>query len=235
MLCDANQNGQIDAADTPVAGVKVVVENSSHDFSVTIKTGPAGDFLVALPDTPDTYLCHLQKQDATILYPASGTHIIQLTDTAQEGQADFLLDDCGPQPGPAGECPKLTGGGWIVGTPSGSKASFGVQAGIRRGAFWGGLNYIDHGTGMHVKSRTVTSVEFDPNDADCLLITYDVTIDGEPGEAAVRACDKGEPGRDDIFEITLSNGYTAHGTLGGDGSGGGNIQLHKCPPGWLSQ
>jgi hypothetical protein len=48
----------------------------------------------------------------------------------------------------------------------------------------------------------------------------------------VRLVDNGEPGRDDIFEITLSNGYHAAGDLGGAGSGGGNIQLHKCPTGW---
>lgn len=33
--------------------------------------------------------------------------------------------------------------------------------------------------------------------------------------------DNGEPGRSDTFEIILSTGYTAAGTLAG-----GNIQLH---------
>jgi hypothetical protein len=232
VLCDANQNGQIDAADTSEAGVRVVIENSDNSFVKVVRTGKDGTFETAVPDTADTYVCYLERPKDTVLLPPSGMHDVQLTDAAQEAHVEFLLE-CAPQPGPPqGECPKLTGGGWIIDTPSGAKASFGVQAGIRRGEFWGGLNYIDHGTGMHVKSRTVTSVEFDPTDSDCLLITYDVTIDGEPGEADVRACDKGEPGRDDIFEITLSNGYTAGGTLGGDGPGGGNIQLHKCPPGW---
>jgi hypothetical protein len=228
--CDANQNGQIDAADTPEAGVRVVIENSDNSFVQVVRTGKDGTFETAVPDTADTYVCYLERHKETILLPPSGMHVIELTDAVQNAHVEFLLECV--QPGqPMGECPKLTGGGWIVG-PSGAKANFGVQAGIRRGEMWGGLNYIDHGTGMHVKSRTVTSVEFDPTDSDCLLITYDVTIDGEPGEAAVRACDKGEPGRDDIFEIVLSNGYTAGGTLGGDGPGGGNIQLHKCPPGW---
>src|SRR5439155_14790202 len=61
-----------------------------------------------------------------------------------------------PGPPPAGQCDKLTGGGFIVGTPSGDHGSFGVSGGIRRGEFWGHLNYIDHGSGMHVRSTAVT-------------------------------------------------------------------------------
>jgi hypothetical protein len=85
---------------------------------------------------------------------------------------------------------------------------------------------------MHVRSTDVTGYMVDPSDADCRIITYDVLINDTPGTATVRACDKGEPGRDDIFEITLSDGYHAAGDLGGARPGGGNIQLHKCPPGW---
>ncbi|MEW6304812.1 MAG: choice-of-anchor P family protein [Verrucomicrobiota bacterium] len=139
---------------------------------------------------------------------------------------------CEGFPPPPTDCGKLTGGGWIVGTPSGAKGNFGVSGGIRRGAFWGHLNYLDHGTGMHVRSTSVTGFSVDPMDADCRIITYNVLIDDASGTARVRACDKGEPGRNDIFEITLSNGYSAGGDLGGNDPGGGNIQLHKCPPGW---
>ena len=135
----------------------------------------------------------------------------------------------GTSPPPPSSCGDfLTGGGWITGTPSGAKANFGVAGGIKDGAFWGHLNYIDHGNGMHVKATDVTGYAADPNDADCRIIDYDVTIDGQPGTARVRACDKGEPGRNDIFEIQLSNGYFAGGDLGGSQPGGGNIQLHKC-------
>jgi len=122
----------------------------------------------------------------------------------------------------------VTGGGWITGTPSGAKANFGVGGGFEDGAFWGHLNYIDHGNGMHVKATAVTGYAVDPNDADCRIIDYDVTIDGDTGTARVRVCDKGEPGRDDIFQIQLSDGYFAGGDLGGSHPGGGNIQLHKC-------
>lgn len=147
--------------------------------------------------------------------------------------AGITCEGAPPPPPGEEECGKLTGGGWITGTPSGEKGTFGVSGGIRRGEFWGHLNYIDHDTGMHVRSTAVTGFAVDPIEPDhCRIITYDVVIDGSPGTARVRVCDEGEPGRDDIFEITLSNGYTAGGDLGGARPGGGNIQLHKCPPGW---
>ena len=136
-----------------------------------------------------------------------------------------------PPTNPPGErgCDKLTGGGFIY-TTEGAKGTFGVSGGIRRGQFWGHLNYIDHGTGMHVHSTGVTG--YAVIDATTRKIDYNVDVDGSAGTCTVIASDKGEPGRNDIFDITLSNGYHVGGDLGGSGSGGGNIQLHKCPPGW---
>jgi len=108
------------------------------------------------------------------------------------------------------------------------KVNFGVDGGIKNGSFWGHLNYIDHGNGMHVKATAVTGYSADPSDPNCRIIDYDVTIDDQPGTARVRACDNGEPGRNDVFQIQLSNGYFAGGDLGGSQPGGGNIQLHHC-------
>ena len=141
--------------------------------------------------------------------------------------ADITCKSVTPPP-PTSQCDDfVTGGGWIVG-PSGEKANFGVAGGIRKGALWGHLNYIDHGTGLHVKAQAVT--DYEVIDAVTRQISYDVTIDGVAGTAVVRVSDNGEPGRNDTFEITLSNGYTAGGDLGGSQPGGGNIQLHlgKC-------
>jgi hypothetical protein len=145
--------------------------------------------------------------------------------------AGITAGNAPPPPRDDHDCGKLTGGGWIVG-PSGAKATFGVSGGIRRGEFWGHLTYIDHGTGLSVKSTRVTNYIPNPSVPDCRTISYDVEINGLPGTAVVDAWDKGEPGRDDFFAIRLSTGYRASGTLGGDGPGGGNLQLHKCPPGW---
>src|ERR1700722_7621071 len=85
-------------------------------------------------------------------------------------------------PPPPSECGKLTGGGWII-APDGAKGTFAVSGGIRFGQFWGHLNYIDHGTGMHVTSHDVTSYTVDPKDSSCRDITYDVSIGGVPGTA----------------------------------------------------
>jgi len=138
----------------------------------------------------------------------------------------------GGNPPPAADCGKVMGGGWIVGTPSGAKGTFGVSGGVRQGAYWGHLTYIDHGTGMKVESTAVTGFQTDPSNANGRIISYAVNINGVAGTAQVRVVDNGEPGRNDIFDITLSTGYHAAGDLGGAGPGGGNIQLHKCPPGW---
>ena len=126
----------------------------------------------------------------------------------------------------------LTGGGWIL-RDSGAKANFGVGGGVKNGNWWGHLNYIDHGTGLHVRSVSVTAYEYiDDKTRDiCGLADTD-----QYGEVAyhVRATDNGEPGRDDIFIVRLGRDgtvvYTTEGdsdhTLGGSGQGGGNIQLH---------
>ncbi|HKR55785.1 MAG TPA: choice-of-anchor P family protein [Gemmatimonadales bacterium] len=115
----------------------------------------------------------------------------------------------------------LTGGGFITGTPSGDKGNFGVAGGIKNGALWGHLNYIDHGTGMHVKHTSITAYE--ATSANERRISGTCRINGVDGFGfSVFAADNGEPGSSDTFNIFLSNGYSAGGYLIG-----GNIQLHR--------
>ncbi len=116
---------------------------------------------------------------------------------------------------------RFTGGGIISLTPSGGKGTFGAHGGIHNGEFWGGLNYVDHNTGLHVQGTQVTAyVVLDEN---CRRTTYTGTANGQAATIVVDICDNGEPGRNDLFRIQVSNGYTAGGNL----SNGGNIQLHK--------
>jgi hypothetical protein len=140
-----------------------------------------------------------------------------------------------PPPEEEHSCGKVTGGGWIL-TEAGAKGTFGMSGGIRRGEFWGHLTYVDHNNQMKVESSEVTGFEIDPKNPNAATITYAVTITGlaggVPGTATLRVVDNGEPGRDDIFDLTLSTGYHASGALGTAKGGGGNIQMHKCPPGW---
>lgn len=137
----------------------------------------------------------------------------------------------GTPPPSTEDCGKVTGGGWIVAT-AGEKGTFGMSGGIRRGELWGHLSYNDHGASLKVQSTAVTGFTTDASDPNAKTITYAVTINGAPGTATLRVVDKGEPGRNDVFDLRLSTGYRASGDLGGGRPGGGNIQVHKCPPGW---
>ncbi len=128
-----------------------------------------------------------------------------------------------PLPPPPASCPDfVTGGGWIV-APSGARGNFAVAGGLKNGALWGHLGYIDHGGGPKVKGTGVTG--YVVIDDTRRRISGTAEIDDKPGftyEAEVE--DAGEPGRSDRFTLKLSNEYTASGNLGG-----GNIQLHTCP------
>src|SRR5437867_4669490 len=130
-------------------------------------------------------------------------------------------------------CDFITGGGFVF-RDDGARANFGAHGGCTNGDFWGHVNYVDHGgfqgaTPYHVDSIEITGYLIDPafpNARD--ICGFARTNAGETVRFRVRLEDNGEPGRDDRFGIRLSNGYlvTAR-SLGGDGSGGGNVQLHK--------
>jgi len=127
-----------------------------------------------------------------------------------------------PPPPPSPSCRDfVTGGGWITGTPSGARANFAVAGGLKNGALWGHLNYIDHGANLKVKGTGVTAYEETGPTSRRIMGTAE--INGQPGTYTVNVADNGEPGRDDTFDLSLSNGYSARGQLAG-----GNIQLHGC-------
>ncbi|PYS95466.1 MAG: hypothetical protein DMF50_08590 [Acidobacteria bacterium] len=141
----------------------------------------------------------------------------------------FVIVIAATSAGPASAHPApadfVTGGGWIL-THTGAMANFGVGGGAKNGAWWGHLNYIDHGLDYHVKATEITLYCFvDERTRD--IYGHAVTNRGENVDFQVRVTDNGEPGRDDVFGIKLSNGYFEMGDLGGPGPGGGNIQLHK--------
>jgi hypothetical protein len=150
-------------------------------------------------------------------------------------------------PADAWVCDFLTGGGFII-RDSGAKANFGVGGGCKHGSpTWGHLQYIDHGTGLNVHWRSITGYfevetrgdERDPKRMGTRFICGTARTN-QLGDVdfIVRATDNGEPGRDDEFIIRLSQSgvivytteFDSNHTLGGDGPGGGNIQLHKPNP-----
>ena len=141
-----------------------------------------------------------------------------------DGVADVIISSahaditCGGPVCPGGDF--VTGGGWITGTPSGERGTFGVAGGIKNGGLWGHLTYIDHGTNMKVKGTGVTA--YTVTGPTTRHIEGTAEIDGRSGSYQVDVSDNGEPGRNDMFSIMLSNGYSASGLLIG-----GNIQLHQ--------
>jgi hypothetical protein len=118
---------------------------------------------------------------------------------------------------------KVTGGGQIA---ISSKASFGFNVMYQEG--WdvpkGELQYVDYATKMIVHSHNMTSLVVSP---DKTKATFEgiCTINGVDGFTyRVYVEDNGEPGKNDVFKITLSTGYSAGGTILN-----GNIQIHKKP------
>jgi hypothetical protein len=114
----------------------------------------------------------------------------------------------------------ITGGGWIKGASHKDKFTFGVSGGIKNAKFWGQLSFNDH-NGVSVKSTSVTS--YLVVDATTRQIEGTAKVNGRGSFTyKVIVSDKGENGRNDSFELELSNGYQVSGILKG-----GNIQLHK--------
>jgi hypothetical protein len=114
----------------------------------------------------------------------------------------------------------VTGGGWIT-TSSGAKGNFSVDGGATNGVYWGHLNYKDQGTGMQAKATSITAYQVGAT-PNARHIEGTAQISGVDGYTfAVDVTDNGEPGTNDTFSISLSNGYQAGGSLSG-----GNIQLH---------
>ena len=113
---------------------------------------------------------------------------------------------------------KITGGGTV--NVTNGKGSFAIVALTKStGQPQGNLTYQDHVLGMMVKSTQVTSVVVSGTHAQ---VYGKATINGAGSyDFLVDLNDAGEPGTADTFQIQLSNGYTAGGTLTA-----GNVQVH---------
>src|SRR5207244_5116657 len=122
---------------------------------------------------------------------------------------------CATQPGTSG-CDNnkdfVTGGGWIT-KNDGARENFAVAGGP---GGWGHLQYIDHGTGLKVKGTGVTAYDVTGPTSRHIKGTAEINDQSgtHSGTYDVDVADNGEPGRNDVFMITLSpSGYTAGSTL----------------------
>jgi hypothetical protein len=178
---------------------------------------------IVLPDGAGQIIINEQNSARTGDITVNALHV---TVNTPAGKTDVVLssahaDITCPPPGQL-SCTGgdfVTGGGWMTGQ-SGSRANFAVAGGIKQAAFWGHLQFIDHGNGTSAKGTGVTSYGYTGPTSRHIEGTAD--INGVSGTYKVDVADNGEPGTGaDTITIWLSTGYTASGTLRG-----GNIQLH---------
>jgi len=140
--------------------------------------------------------------------------------TVASAHADII---CGGVPTCTGTDDFVTGGGWIM-TSSQSRANFAVAGGIKNGAFWGHLLYIDHGAnGPMVKGTGVT--KYSVTDATTRYVEGTAEVNHETGYLYIAdVVDNGNPGAGvDSFQLSVPNRYSVPKTL----LSGGNIQIHK--------
>jgi len=153
-----------------------------------------------------------------VVIPAVG--LVPATDlTISSAHADIT---CGGAPNCTGT-DFVTGGGWII-TSSQSRANFAVAGGIKDGAYWGHLLYIDHGAnGPMVKGTGVGMYEVTGSTSRHIEGTAEVNHQTGYSYLADVA-DNGEPGAGvDWFELNVPNIYSVGPTY----LSGGNIKLHK--------
>jgi hypothetical protein len=119
----------------------------------------------------------------------------------------------------------ITQGGWII-AANGDRASVGGNARVREdGSVDGHENYQDHGPAQprHVQSIELTAVTCS-EDLTAAAIFGRATVDGA-GDFVFRidVTDMGEPGSNDTYGITMSDGYAS----GQQRLQGGDVQIHK--------
>lgn len=151
-------------------------------------------------------------------YSAEGAYRVTLTVTDNDGETDtaeqLVEVTAPPQPGKQ----QVSGGGYIP--KGGDKAHFAFNVKKKsNGSPSGHLKYDDKAGKVKVDSKGITSLTITGNRA---TFSGPCTVNKASGFTfTVDVIDNGEPGSNDFFRITLSNGYEASGTLAG-----GNIKIH---------
>jgi hypothetical protein len=131
-------------------------------------------------------------------------------------------------------CDFTTGGGFVFKDPwpNAPMVNFGIVGGCKNEGFFGHVNVVDHGTGLHINGDV--TAYFDPFPGGPSGYRDLCGTDKDTGVIfRVRTKDNGEPGGLDRFGIKTTGGYLVTvRELGppGETGGGGNIQLHKPNP-----
>ncbi len=112
-------------------------------------------------------------------------------------------------PGTIVAATQVSGRGSIIG--QGATATFNVQANDVGGVTSGSVTFTDAAAGVSMKKAKVRTLTFNGNSAT--LGGTGRLGDGSKVTYSVTATDNSSSGSPDSFSITLSNGYSAGGTL----------------------
>jgi hypothetical protein len=215
--------GATEVADVTFGGQPIAVDPFAPNQTFVIPNPIGGPPVATLIINEQKMVSGGGTQDITV----NAVHLTLATgDEVILSSAHSDVKGC-PGPSPAPACVDfMTGGGWIkVGD---GRGNFGMNAGFKPNSSTPEIhfNYIDHNSGMHMKATSISVYE-EGDTATSRHMEGNAEIDGVAGFTySIDVADNGEPGRNtDTLQISLSNGYSAGGTLAG-----GNLQLHKpCP------
>jgi hypothetical protein len=176
VLCDVNENGQIDlGVDTPFDDVRVVLYNDDGDFIDDNTTRPDGSFWFSMPEpAEDVYHEMLDlstlPDDVQFIVPNDNLYIFEITETVRDNYFIWLVDSeiCHPGDDGDGMC-WMTGGGVKF---SDITDSYVAEKGPRHnmggnvypgcnsdsGADGGHWNHVAHPLKLHFKGNPITDV-----------------------------------------------------------------------------
>lgn len=124
---------------------------------------------------------------------------------------------------------KVTGGKWlevITGDDPSQRANAGFVFMVRHGQPEGNLQFQDRSAGLNLHTKTIDVLVVSGNEAWVWGRWHDGT---QQQRFRLHLVDNGEPGGDDVFELSVTPDYTAGF---GHTIDGGNIQVHQAggPP-----
>jgi SdrD B-like domain len=235
---DANDNGIQDNGEKGIPDVLVTVCNSTGTC-LPYYTDLNGSLLLGFQEGATLFVQIPAGSQASPLNVAgnvgisngAGSSVAPLNPNSV--YTNFGLYTPPPSAAVPAPCDFITSGGFVL-TPTGKEADFAAQGGCKHDAFWGGLNYVDHGTGYHVNSISITGYLTPSPGSNVRDVCGTAATNGPEGQPVlfrVRLIDNGEPGVADQFGIALSTGYVVSTrTLNNGMGGGGNVQLHDPNP-----
>ncbi len=111
VVCDVNENGQIDAFDSPIEDATVIAQGIANPGPFSAQTDLIGSYEMCLhcqgSYTPDIFDVSIDPGTlgvlAEVILPAGGVHSVDLTVDVRADGVDFLVDDPACRPAVGGE------------------------------------------------------------------------------------------------------------------------------------